>query len=81
MLLTMLMIYNKKPLLDMQHKSSFTPNMLLRLASLVVFHARSRCSRHLPRTCTRCLARRRHLPYSRTCSFALPGGGGCRRRR
>ncbi len=57
----MMMIYNKKTLLHMQHKSNMTLNvLLLRLAGRVVLQARSNCSRRLPRT--RC--------------FALPGGGG-----
>jgi hypothetical protein len=60
-LLMVLMIYNKKTLPNMQHKSNLTlKKLLLRLARLVVFQARSRSSSHLPRT--RCLA--------------LPGGGG-----
>jgi hypothetical protein len=64
-LLIVLMIYNKKTLPNMQHKSNLTlRELLLRLARLVVFQARSHCSR-LPRT--RCLA--------------LPGGGGGGRRR
>ncbi len=60
-LLLLLMIYNKKTLPNMQHRSNLTLKvLLLRLARLVVFQARSRSSSRLPRT--RCLA--------------LPGGGG-----